>query len=152
MASFPFRAQAALDLRRAQDDEAQRALAHADGEVRHALTRLERATNEVAQAIAAASAEGRLDVTTMTWHRNWIVARRQHEATRHDELEDRRRQAHLAAQAAQHARRRLRSLERLRERALRAFLAAERRVQQKELDALGTMQYVARTIREEDSP
>lgn len=152
MASFRFRAQAVLDLRRSQDEEAQRSLARADAGVRQASARLERATDEVAKAIAAAPAGSRPDVTLMAWHRNWIVGRQHHAATRRDELEEQRRQAVLAAQAAQQARRRLRSLERLRERALRRFLASERRRQQKELDALGTMQFVARTVNEEERP
>lgn len=149
MATFTFRAQAALDLRRTQDEDARRQLAEAERVVRESATELEHAEAAVRDAIRLAGGCS-ADVTLLTWHRNWIASRQHHADQRRVELEARRAEAAVAAAKAQAARRQLRTLERLRDRALRAFLDAQRRNEQKALDALGTMQYAVRHIREEE--
>lgn len=154
MPGFTFRAQAALDLRRKQDEEARRRFGEATQAERRAVLALDEATAAVSEAIRTANeaSAGASDVTVVTWHRNWITSRQhdaQHQSNRVEQC-----QADTAAAAleAQQARRKMRSLERLRDRALQAYLAAERRQQQKQLDALGTMRYALRKASEEDRP
>jgi len=149
MATFRFRAQAALDLRRRQDEDARRQLAEAERIVREGEFAVEEAVAAVHDAIRRAG-ECASDVTLFTWHRNWITSRQHHAEDHRVRLDARRAEAAKAATKAQAARRQLRTLERLQDRAMRAFLDAERRDQQKALDALGTMQFALRRIREEE--
>jgi len=74
MAKFIFRAQAALDLRRKQEDAARLALAEAQARLREAEEALARSEGQVADALARArnmEAEA-ADPTLAIWYRNWI--------------------------------------------------------------------------------
>lgn len=146
MPPFRFRAQAALDLRRRQDEEAERAL----GEARRAV-----AAAEAAVAAARLSLEGAmrgahdalvqgLDPGRRVWHRHWIVRNQQVYARLTQQLADRRAAEERMLLAAMRARQRLRSLERLQDRGRRAHEAGERRAEQREFDMLGTLRHHAR--------
>ena len=139
MPGFRFRTQAALDLRRSQDEDARRLFGEATQAVARAELVLDQAMTAVGDAIRNASEVGAhaSGVTMLTWHRNWITSRKHDADQQRSRVEQCRADAEIAALAAQQARRKLRSLgERLRERALQAYMAAERRHEQKQLDAL----------------
>ena len=88
MPPFKFRAQAALDLRKRQDDEAQRNLADATRTRLLAETSVDVASAAVDESMQHARkalqsvASGDLHV----WHRNWIVSRKQELAVRREAL------------------------------------------------------------------
>lgn len=144
MRPFKFRAEAALEMRRRQDQEARQSLASANRSLRESEAAAADAVRAVATAMeqARAAEASATDVSSRTWHRNWItrqqaeVARCQHKVTEH------RTDVQEASVRAQQARRRLRSLERLRTRMLRNYLLMARRTEQKELDRLGIVRYV----------
>lgn len=143
MARFVFRAQAALDLRRRRYDAEQQACAGA----RLAVERAERDAREAEARVAAAQqdamrADG--DGDGREWHRNWISGCRHHLGQQHRRLDGRREELTDAERRVLDARRALRALERLKERALAAHLERERLDEQKALDWLGTIQYALR--------
>jgi flagellar biosynthesis chaperone FliJ len=144
--AFRFRAQAAIDLRAKQDEDAQRAL----GVARHATAAAERVRQheqtmfEDGQARAREEESQSWDTARAIWYRNWIKLQRQRIANADAALEARREEERAVAQAAMDARRRLRSLEHLRDRTLKAYQTAELRAEQKEFDVLGGLRYVAR--------
>jgi flagellar FliJ protein len=143
MAKFVFRVQVALDLRRRQEDEARQALARAESRKAEA----ERLRDDTRRAIEETLARGRQaeqragDVTVRLWYRNWITAQRLELARREQAVADRDTDLRQAVKRAQEAYRRRRMLERLRERAHTAFLAGERREEQKVLDELGALRF-----------
>jgi flagellar export protein FliJ len=146
MATFRFRAQAALELRRKQDDDAQRALASARRATAAAEDAVARAERELAEAHQRAAAEEAKasDTARAIWYRNWMKWQQAVIAAARATLEARRSDERQAAGQAMETRRRLRSLERLRDRMWKAFQTAERRAEQKEFDALGGLRFVAR--------
>lgn len=142
MRRFVFRAQVALDLRRRQEDDAQRALALAEGRLGAAQSVLGAARDALATTMSrAGDADGQADVALQVWYRNWIVRQKQDIA--------RAAQAVVACQAdveqakarVMVARRKRKSLERFRERALTAFERARDLDERKALDALGTLRF-----------
>jgi flagellar export protein FliJ len=146
MATFRFRAQAALEMRRKQDDDAQRALAaarRAAADAQDAVARAERDLVEAHQRAAVEEAKAS-DTTRAIWYRNWMKWQQAVIAAARATLAARRGEERAAADLAMETRRRLRSLERLRERMWKAFQTAERRAEQKEFDALGGLRFVAR--------
>jgi flagellar protein FliJ len=147
MPAYRFRAQAALDLRRKQDDEAQRALGEARRATLLAQRVVQRAEEDLAKSLRLArEKEGEpANVALAIWYRNWMRRQKLTIVAARQALDRQRDVERAAAEQAAQARRRLRSLERLRDRTWQAFLMVERRVEQKELDQLGTLQYVART-------
>jgi flagellar export protein FliJ len=146
MRPFKFRAEAALDIRRKHDEDAQRALA---------LARLAtRAANEVLSC-ALERIESANDATTgawqtpgsidrLIWQRNWMVGLERDASRAREALTDREGEERRAAEIAQHARMQVRVLERLRERALRAWQLEARRVEQKAIDELAGLRFAAR--------
>jgi flagellar export protein FliJ len=146
MATFRFRAQVALDLRLKQDEEAQRALGaarQARAAAEHALEREERILADA--HVRAAEEEARAwDASKAVWYRNWMKRQKQAIAAARAAVEARLQDERTAAQHAFEARRRVRALERLRDRVWAAFQVLERRSEQKELDVLGSLRYVAR--------
>jgi|WetSurMetagenome_2_1015567.scaffolds.fasta_scaffold58277_3 flagellar export protein FliJ len=146
MARFRFRAQVALDLRQKQEEEAQRALGaarQARAVAAHALEHEERVLAE-ANTRAAVEEARAWDPSRAVWYRNWMKGQKQVIAAAHAVLETRRQEERAAAERAMEARRRARALERLRDRAWKAFQVAERRSEQKEFDMLGGLRYAAR--------
>ncbi len=146
MAAFRFRAQAALDLRRTQDEEAQRVLAAAQAATAAARGDVERAVRRLAEAAERAREEEAraADTTAAIWYRNWMKGLQRAIALAQVALGERLAAERAATARALEARRRLRSLERLRDRLWKAAQRAELRAEQKEFDVLGGLGYVAR--------
>ena len=78
------------------------------------------------------------------WYRNWMVSRKQELAGRQEALARSRAAEQLAGQREQDTRRALRALERWFERAWRRHQQAQQRVEQRGLDEMGALRYVAR--------
>lgn len=146
MRPFKFRAEAALDIRRKHDEAAQRALALARG-ARHAasdvlscaLERIESSSRDAAKTWQAAGTIDRL-----IWQRNWMVGLERDAGRARQALADRETEERRAAEIAQHARMQVRVLERLRERAWRAWQLESRRLEQKAIDELAGLRFAAR--------
>jgi flagellar export protein FliJ len=145
MARFRFRAQAALDLRIREHDVARRALAAADLAHRGALAALDEATLAVAQAGVQASAAMSTSGAglQLEWYRSWITGLRNQRATRTAEVTRRERDLTKARAASITAKQRLDALERLRDDARQAWERAMLAKEQREIDALATMRFVA---------
>lgn len=148
MTPFRFRAGAALDIRRRQEDDAAAALARAEAhfsEANRACADMEQVRGRAQQDHAAQAARG-IDASTLMWHRNWIVRL---DATVSDLRESRRvaQDAVTAArQAWQFARRRRLALERMRDRALARHRDTARLLEAKEIDELARIRFTgART-------
>ena len=144
MATFRFRAQAALELRRRQLDAARRELAEAERVRDQARVRVAEAIAAVAAAREAGSARAHQPGTITDWHwyRIWIL-RLEHERVAESALLASREAAVEAARlACLAARQRHESLERFREKALDAFEAAEAAADRKLVDELATRRFV----------
>ena len=147
---FRFRAQAALDLRQRELGDAQRQLARAE-EVRD---RARRALGEADQAAAAArQAAGEAQTTPgeaarLEWYRLWIVRLDHERAAVAATLAARDRDVAEAAGACQRARQRKESLERFREKAFDAHVAAELAAERKSIDELAARRF-SRYLRED---
>lgn len=143
MKPFTFRAEAALELRRRQDEEARRRLAAAETRLAEARTELAQAVARFEEALRRAREEDQRpgDVAGRVWYRNWMVGHRQRVDRCRAIVTACETDVASARAAAALARRRLRSLERLKERAWQAYRTAERREEQKELDALASQRY-----------
>lgn len=146
MPRFRFRAQAALDLRRVQEGQRRETA----NEARHASDIAERAladarvrfADAMARAHEADAAGG--EVSTAIWYRNWIRGQRRELARCEAIAEDRRVQLEDADRALMEARRRVRVLERLRDRAWATFREHERKIDQQRLDELAVLQFAIR--------
>ena len=149
MAGFRFRAAAALDMRIRAEEVATRAL----GEARAALDRSERALQDSLATLEATLARGTAAVSDpglSIWYRNWIT-RQRHEIERRGARVLERQAAVDAAVARLHATHRdVRVLERLRGRLHEAWMLAERRREQKELDWLGSVRHALRAASQEN--
>jgi flagellar export protein FliJ len=150
MAPFFFRPQIALDLRRREEEAAQRVVS----EARASSDRAAAAYDAAVQAFDAATrratqadAEGG-SVTETIWHRNWIRSLRRELVRCEAHAEDRRVQLEVAEQALVAARERVKALERLRERAYAAHQDRERREEQRAMDDLATLRFAMRQRRE----
>jgi flagellar export protein FliJ len=152
MAGFRFRAAAALEWRRRQEDAAAAVLAQAESAFRdatHALESAKASRAEAQQGAACADRRG-IDAATHQWHRNWIsywtaaIARRALDATRAAAaVNDARRVWH-------EARRKRLALERLRDRAYQRHRQAEARLEQKALDEIARLRFLA-AVEDSDS-
>ena len=126
-----------------------RALALAEAE----LTRAAQHVTVARGAIQAASDTSRNAMSgvqyahELDWHRNWMVGLQRDLARARQVEEERRIDVQAATAAAMKARRAVRALERLKDRAWRAYDALARREDQKALDLLGGLQYAARQRR-----
>jgi flagellar export protein FliJ len=153
MTTHRFRLQAVLDWRREQDEAAQRALGVArqalhDAETRLAFThaRLEdaRATTRAAEAAGSDGVGAAFQTAQRAWHWNWIVGREDDVRTAESGVHECRTAVTKASSAAQDARRGLRTLERLRDRALETHTYQQKRLEQQALDALATTRFIRR--------
>jgi flagellar export protein FliJ len=148
MAKFIFRAQVALDLRRKQEDAARLMLAEAHARLHEAEQAMAGAERQLSEALTQArdtEAEAS-DPTLAIWYRNWIHRLRREVARRAQILDGRQADAKAAEAKALEARRAVRVIEKLRERAWDAHTTRERREEQKALDLLGVMQYAIRHL------
>lgn len=145
MRPFRFRAQAALDLRRREHDDAMRAY----GQTERDLVAARAVRQEADMRLSAArtmhtTALGTSDSQSdLQWYRFWILRLEQERRTgtaRMLACEEK----HLAARAAcQRTRQRLESLERLKDKTRTAYDRAVDADAQKQNDAVGTMRFVA---------
>jgi flagellar export protein FliJ len=142
---FKFRAQAALDLRTRQLQEAQRELARAEGDRDAARLRVTQADEalEAARAQAADAQRTATDCTALQWYRFWII-RLGHERTAHAAtLAAREQVVQRAAAACMRAQQKREALDRFREKALLGYEAAEAEAERKLIDELATRRYAA---------
>jgi flagellar export protein FliJ len=151
MRPFVFRAQVALDLRQKRDDDARRDLAAANASVARAEAALADARGRVsgAHADARQAQATATDTTAHVWYRNWIVIQQRDVERRHEELELRRDEARMARERATRAHVDLRVLERLKERARRAYDTAVAREEQKAIDWLAVLRSLPQEGRQE---
>ena len=147
MKPFHFRAATVLDLRRRQHEHAETQLARAQEE-RDAA---QRAVDAAEAACARARAEYREQLGTShpaglhERHRNWIDRKQGETEDQRRQLEERQLGVHRATAEVQHTFMRLRALERLRDRAWRAYQDETRRRDAIEMDHLAVMQHARRT-------
>jgi flagellar export protein FliJ len=139
MPRFVFRAAAALDLRRREEETAVRARAAAAAAVERAERAVADARGALTSQLEAGASEH--DPARRLWYRNWIDRKRQEIAHARAMAADRRTALEAAIHRANAAHRDVRALERLRDRLFQAWQTAERRAEQKELDWLGTVRH-----------
>jgi flagellar export protein FliJ len=154
MATFKFRAAAALDWRRRQEDAAAVHLAAAEAALRAATADREAAEQVRAGARRQADAGHRqgTDGATLAWHRNWIVYCGTVVAARMSTVECRIAELTDAKRRWYEARQRRLALERLRDRALQRFRQEQDRLEMKMLDEVARLRYLANIgTREGDS-
>jgi flagellar FliJ protein len=140
---FKFRAQAALDLRQRELEQAQRQLARTEELRDAARRRLEQAGEESKRAREQATEAQRTggDVVMLQWYRFWII-RLDHERAAHaTALAAREREVTQAAAACMRAKQRRESLERFRRKAQAAHDDAEQAAEMKMIDELATRRY-----------
>ncbi len=144
MREFRFRAAAALELRRKEENDAGAALARAEAELRSAeqiAQKADASRRSAQQRLTSVERHGS-DVATLMWHRNWIVRLS-------NDLAERRRQVVALTEAVRQAelrwrqaRQRRLALERMQERALRRFRQEQLRQELKVIDELARLRYV----------
>ena len=149
MRPFVFRAQAALDLRRKREEDAQRELAAANAAVLRAEAAFYASVTACDESKTRAAEELLQDgdVTTQMWYRNWILRQQREIAVRRDDVANRRTDADGARAKATKTHIDVRVLENLRDKKWRAYTEEERRAEQKEIDWLA----VLRSSRQADS-
>jgi flagellar protein FliJ len=146
MRPFRFRADAALAVRRRQEEDARRAVLMA----RAAMQTAEQHVTGALAALTEADRRGReafqttVGVEALIWQGNWIAGLEREVARAREALEERRIDERRAAEIAQHARMQVRVLEKLKDRAWRDWQLAARREEQKALDELGSLRFAAR--------
>jgi flagellar export protein FliJ len=142
---FRFRAQSALDLRQREEESAKRVLCSARQEVATAASAVAAAETRLAEGLRRARDEQTASTsTTMSgWLRNWLAGQRREVAALQRALAQRRDTERLAAGSLMDASRRVRTLVHLRERLWQEHAVEERRAEQRELNWLGSLRYVA---------
>jgi flagellar export protein FliJ len=141
--AFRFRAQAALDLRSRELQDAQRELAKRQGDRDAAQRKVVQAGDALTEARAKASEAQRTltDCTALQWYQFWIV-RLDHERKAHAATLAARDEAVTQARAAcLQAQQKRDSLERFRDKARLAYEAAESARERKLFDELATRRY-----------
>jgi flagellar biosynthesis chaperone FliJ len=146
MKPFRFRAAAALDLRRRQEDDARLLHARAEQAARDAAARVANAGAAVDRAVEERTSTERegMDAWLMTWHRSWITRLRLDVTVQQQHAVASNAAASRAAASVQKAHQRRRTLERLRERGLRRYDTDVQRSELKEMNLLAGLRYVAR--------
>lgn len=146
MRPFRFRAEAALQLRRREHDQAlahlaraQAALTAAERRVEEADAAIRDAEGQLATALQTAAQQVRLD-----WYRSWRVRWRVERDERERQSHLRQAEVHGASRRVALTHRRVRSLERLHECALSAWQQAVDAEERKTIDALATTRYTRR--------
>ena len=143
MKKFKFRAQAALDLRQRELEEAQRQLARTEELRDAARRRVQQADDDGMRAREQATEAQRTagDVATLQWYRFWIIRLDHERAAYATALAARERDVTQAAAACMRARQRRESLERFRKKAQTAHDEAEQAAEMKMIDELATRRY-----------
>ncbi len=155
MRPFRFRADAALALRRTEEDRAAATLMRVEAQFHEAQEASAAMERSRAQAQADGLAQSRLgmDIAALSWHRNWIT--RLQAAVDDLRATERTHQAAVdkAEAAWRLAKRRRLALDRLRERALARHRAEELREEHKAIDELARLRFtMADAARDEEHP
>ena len=147
--TFRFRGARILDWRRVQADAARVAFVRATESVREAAARvaaaddhIERAARDYKAAMACPN-----EIGTIVGYRYWIEKQREHAAACRRQHDEKRAVADQAAGVLQTAMRRVKMMERLRDRAWRRYVDAERAQEMKALDELATQRFARRMSR-----
>lgn len=148
--AFAFRAAAALDVRRRQEEVARRALASAEAAVDEAAAQLDAATAAVADESdrLVSIRQAGTEAWRIAWHQAWIERQRQVVVERTGALNERQQRAAVAARAAVDAAKRRKVLERLRERACRRHRRAEQEQHIRAMNDLATLRFVSQATSE----
>jgi flagellar export protein FliJ len=142
--NFTFRAQPALDLRQREFDARRRDLATAEWEVRAARQLFEQAAQTLIDAHQnARNTLGAAGVEQYVWHRVWIDRVERAKAAHAVSVAQKQEHAARVAAECQKAKQRVDAMEKLKEKARTAWDTAARLREQRELDALATMRFVA---------
>jgi len=152
MRAFRFRALAALDLRRQQEQDAAIAMARVEAHFREAEAACDAIERQrlLAQEAQMAHASKGIDEATLFWHRNWII--RLQAAANDLRAEVRRRADALdaARRAWQTARQRHLTLERMRQHAQARHRAGEALEERREIDELARLRFTMPQMGRED--
>jgi flagellar export protein FliJ len=143
--AFKFRAQAALDLRTRELEQAQRELARAQGDRDAARIRLAQADAGLDEARRQAGEAMRTATgcTALQWYQSWIL-RLSHERKAHNATLAAREEAVTpAAAACMRAQQRRKALDRFREKARLGYEAQQAAAERKLIDELATRRYAA---------
>jgi len=143
MATFRFRAEAALDLRKREERDALIARSQAEArfrEVHEALLAEQRRREQAQRDLVHVERQGS-DVETVLWHRNWIVRLAVNIDRLRRELEERAREVKKADGVWREARKRRMALERMRDLALQRFRKDELRQEMKSMDELARIRF-----------
>ena len=144
MRPFRFRAAAALDLRRKQEEDALKALGRVEAqfhEAKEACAAMEGQRKKALDEQLAQSRRG-VDMATLFWHRNWITRLQAAVDDLRTDLGQKSVAVDQARRAWQFARRRRMALDRMRERALNRHRAEEQREELKVIDELARIRFV----------
>jgi flagellar export protein FliJ len=142
---FRFRAQAAIDLRQREYDDARRVLARASLDLRAAEEVYTEAEARIiaAREQGARNMRGTIDTARWQWHQSWILRLEHERAVCAADVAARESDVARASLAAQKARQRVEALERFRDKARRAWDHAVTAEEQKQIDVLATLRHVA---------
>ena len=143
---FTFRAQPALDVRKRELDARRRELATAEWELRAARQLF----TEAEQTLRDAHDRARVTlqhagIEQYVWHRVWIDRVERAKAAHAVTVAQRQDDVAKAAASCRKAKQRVDAMEKLKEKALDAWDHEARLREQRELDALATMRFVANT-------
>lgn len=144
MAAFRFRAAAALDLRREQEQAALEALGRAEARFHEVAvaSEAEQARRERARADLVALGQRGSDVDTILWHRNWIHRLTNNVDRLRQEVDECAALTGRARSAWYEARRKRLALERMKDRAWRRHQQMELREEMKALNELARIRFV----------
>jgi len=145
MKPFQFRAQAAIDLRQREYDEARRILARASLDLRAAREVCDEARDRLTGARVQFGREMTvgIDASRAQWYRFWIVRLEHEQAVCARAVEAREREVVQATALCLGRRQRLEALERFRDKARQTWERAVVAEEQKQIDALATLRHVA---------
>jgi flagellar export protein FliJ len=147
--TFRFRGARILEWRRVQADATRVVFVRASESVREAAARVAAADDHVERAARdyTATIARPNEIGTIVGYRNWIEKQREHAAACRRQHEEKRVVADQAAAVLQTAMRRVKVMERLRDRAWRRYVDAERAQEMKALDELATQRFARRMSR-----
>ena len=145
MRKFVFRAQAAIELRQRQYDDARRVLARATLDLKAAndVWNESRERQRDAHAQWAREMTQTIDPARSQWYRIWILRLEHEQVVCAKAVTARERDLALATETCQATRLRLEVLERFRDKAQQAWERAVAADEQKQIDALATLRHVA---------
>ena len=153
MAVFRFRAAAALDARRRQEDDALAECTRKDGLKRAAEARCEQVAvqqKDAGRALIESQEQGQ-DSGTQSWHRNWIAGLSVAASVAATNAAEAAHEMEAARRVWQAARKKRLVLERLRDRAWRRFRHEEALREQKVIDELARVRFTTRALAEGSS-